>query len=88
MGHGVRAALVASTVSALVGQLRDYLGDPGEFLCRLNRALRSRLEYYSEVPLFASAFYVLADLEKGELRYANAGHPNPFCGGSPRARSH
>ena len=78
MGHGVRAALVASTVSALVGQLRDYLGDPGEFLCRLNRALRSRLEYYSEVPLFASAFYLLADLEKGELRYANAGHPNPL----------
>lgn len=78
MGHGVRAALVASTVSALVGQLRDYLGDPGEFLCRLNRALRSTLEYYSEVPLFASAFYLLADLEKGEMRYANAGHPNPL----------
>jgi serine phosphatase RsbU (regulator of sigma subunit) len=76
--HGVRAALVASTVCALVGQLRDYLGDPGEFLCRLNRALRSRLEYYREVPLFASAFYLLADLEKGELRYANAGHPNPL----------
>jgi len=78
MGHGVRAALVASTVNALVGQLRDYLGDPGEFLCRLNRALRSTLEYYSEAPLFASAFYLLADLEKGELRYANAGHPNPL----------
>jgi phosphoserine phosphatase RsbU/P len=78
MGHGVRAALVASTVNALVGQLRDYLGDPGEFLCRLNRALRSTLEYYSEAPLFASAFYLLADLAKGELRYANAGHPNPL----------
>ena len=77
MGHGVRAALVASTVSALVGRLRDYLADPGEFLSRLNRALRSTLEY-SEVPLFASAFYLLADLEKGELRYSNAGHPNPL----------
>jgi phosphoserine phosphatase RsbU/P len=77
MGHGVRAALVASTVSALVGQLRDYLGDPGEFLARLNRALRSTLEH-SEDALFASAFYLLADLEKGELRYANAGHPNPL----------
>jgi sigma-B regulation protein RsbU (phosphoserine phosphatase) len=77
MGHGVRAALVASTVSALVGQLRDYFGNPGELLSRLNRALRSTLEY-SEVPLFASAFYMLADLEKGELRYANAGHPNPL----------
>jgi hypothetical protein len=56
--------------------------DPGELLCRLNRALRSALEY-SDVPLFASAFYLLADLEKGELHYANAGHPNPLrvhCG--------
>jgi sigma-B regulation protein RsbU (phosphoserine phosphatase) len=78
MRHGVRAALVAATVSALMGQLRDYLGDPGEFLCRLNRALRSALEFYSEAPLFASAFYLLADLEKGELHYANAGHPNPL----------
>jgi len=77
MGHGVRAALVASTVSALLGQLRDYLGDPGGLLFRLNRELRSTLEY-SEVPLFASAFYLVADLEKGELRYANAGHPNPL----------
>ncbi|MBV8142383.1 MAG: SpoIIE family protein phosphatase [Verrucomicrobia bacterium] len=77
MGHGVRAALVASTVSALVGQLQDQLGNPGEFLSRLNRAMRSTLEF-SEVPLFASAFYLLADLEKGELRYANAGHPNPL----------
>jgi sigma-B regulation protein RsbU (phosphoserine phosphatase) len=77
MGHGVRAALVASTVSALVGQLRDYLGDPGELLARLNRALCSTLEY-SEDGLFASAFYLLADLEKGELHYANAGHPNPL----------
>ena len=77
MGHGVRAALVASTVSALVGQLRDYLGDPGELLSRLNRALRSTLEY-SEGPIFASAFYLYADLEKGELHYANAGHPNPL----------
>jgi hypothetical protein len=39
MGHGVRAALVASTVSALVGQLRDYLGEirvncfPGSTAC-------------------------------------------------------
>src|SRR5215831_12144858 len=76
MGHGVRAALVASTVSALVGQLRDYWGDPGELLSRLNRELRTTLEQCD--PLFASAFYLIADLEKGELHYSNAGHPNPL----------
>jgi phosphoserine phosphatase RsbU/P len=77
MGHGVRAALVASTVNALVRQLRDYWGDPGELLSRLNRALRATLGY-SEFPVFASAFYLLAELEKGEMNYANAGHPNPL----------
>jgi len=85
MGHGVRSALIASTVNALVGQLRDYWGDPGELLSRLNRELRSTLEFSD--PLFASAFYLIADLEKGELRYANAGHPNPLRvhNGSDRA---
>ena len=29
--------------------------------------------------MFASASYVVADLEKRELRYANAGHPDPLC---------
>ena len=76
MGHGVRSALVASTVSALVGQLRDYWGNPGELLSRLNRELRTTLELCD--PLFASAFYLIADLEKGELHYSNAGHPNPL----------
>jgi len=76
MGHGVRSALVASTVNALVGQLRDHWGDPGELLSRLNQELRSALEFSD--PLFATAFYLIADLEKAELRYANAGHPNPL----------
>jgi serine phosphatase RsbU (regulator of sigma subunit) len=66
---------------ALVGKRSTRLDaleqDLGELLSRLNRALLSTLEY-SEVPLFASAFYLLADLEKGEMRYANAGHPNPL----------
>jgi sigma-B regulation protein RsbU (phosphoserine phosphatase) len=76
MGHGVRSALIASAVNALVGQLRDYWGDPGELLSRLNRELRATLEFSD--PLFASAFYLIADLEKGEMQYSNAGHPNPL----------
>ena len=77
MGHGVRAALVASTVSALVGQLRDYLEIRAScFPARIGNC-PTTLEY-SEGPIFASAFYLYADLEKGELSYANAGHPNPL----------
>lgn len=77
MGHGVRAALVAATVRALVSELRPIWSDPGDFLGQLNRALLATYRN-SESTLFASAFYVVADLAHHELRYANAGHPNPL----------
>jgi sigma-B regulation protein RsbU (phosphoserine phosphatase) len=77
MGHGVRAALVAATVRAVVGELRECWNDPGELLRRLNERMRKSLAP-SVQPLFASAFYVVTDLDRGELRYANAGHPMPL----------
>ena len=43
----------------------------------LNRHLRKTLRH-NKTPLFASAFYLVADLAKGELHYANAGHPKPL----------
>lgn len=78
MGHGVRAALVAAIVRALVGELKGIGQQPGQFLAKLNEKLYGILKQ-SDIPMFASAFYVVADLEKGELRYANAGHPDPLC---------
>lgn len=78
MGHGVRAALVAAIVRALVGELRELGETPGEFLEKLNRKLAGILKQ-TEIPMFASASYVVADLAKRELRYANAGHPEPLC---------
>jgi len=78
MGHGVRAALVAAIVRALVGELRGIGDHPSEFLSQLNTKL-SRILKQTEIPMFASAFYLVADLELGELRYANAGHPDPLC---------
>jgi sigma-B regulation protein RsbU (phosphoserine phosphatase) len=77
MGHGVRAALVAATIRTLVNELRPEWGEPGRFLHRLNRALIEAFRA-SNTTLFASAFYVVADLSRGELRYANAGHPRPL----------
>ena len=78
MGHGVRAALVAAIVRALVGELRGIADRPGEFLAMLNTKL-SQILKQTDIPMFASASYVVADLEKRELRYANAGHPDPLC---------
>lgn len=77
MGHGVRAALVAATVRAVIGELRAAWPHPDQFLTQLNRSLRTTLEH-AGIPLFVTAFYVVVDLENGELRYANAGHPTPL----------
>jgi sigma-B regulation protein RsbU (phosphoserine phosphatase) len=77
MGHGVRAALVASILRALVNELQPVWKEPSEFMGQLNRALR-RILKHTRVPLFASAFYVVADLTNGSLRHANAGHPCPL----------
>jgi sigma-B regulation protein RsbU (phosphoserine phosphatase) len=77
MGHGVRAALVASILRALVNELEPVWREPSEFMAQLNRALR-RILKHTRVPLFASAFYVVADLTNGRLTHANAGHPCPL----------
>ncbi len=78
MGHGVRAALVAAIVRALTAELNGLAQDPGAFLAHLNRKLFEILSQ-SETPMFASASYVIADIGKRELRFANAGHPEPLC---------
>jgi phosphoserine phosphatase RsbU/P len=77
MGHGVRAALVAATLRSLLAELRPLWTDPGEFLVRINRALVDTLKN-SATTVFASAFYMVADLSSGELCYSNAGHPRPL----------
>lgn len=77
MGHGVRAALVAATTRALVGELRSKWTEPGAFMEELNRVLRYTLRN-NRTPLFASAFYMAVDLSSGQLHYTNAGHPRPF----------
>ncbi len=77
MGHGVRAALVTAMERALVEELTPFASKPGEFLGRMNDALLSILRK-TRSPMFASAFYVVIDIEAGKMRYANAGHPRPL----------
>jgi sigma-B regulation protein RsbU (phosphoserine phosphatase) len=77
MGHGVRAALVAAIVPSVVTELRPLWTRPGDLLVATNRALVEAFKG-SDITLFASAFYVVTDLSKGQLRYASAGHPSPL----------
>jgi sigma-B regulation protein RsbU (phosphoserine phosphatase) len=77
MGHGVRSALIAAMVWALVEELKPLGGDPGKLLTHLNRDLCAILKHTGS-PTLTTAFYLVADSAAGELRYANAGHPKPL----------
>ncbi len=77
MGHGVRAALVTAVIRGLVEELSPMAYDAGQFLTELNRALLGALHNVGS-PMFASAFYLVADVRTGELCFANAGHPYPL----------
>jgi phosphoserine phosphatase RsbU/P len=78
MGHGVRAALVAAILRALVEDLRAHASEPARFLQELNRGI-SHILKQTRLMMFVSACYLVVDIARGELCYANAGHPTPLC---------
>ncbi len=75
MGHGVRAALITSMLSAVLQELRPMADRPGPLLTRLNGHLCDMLEDSGDV-MFATALYVAADLEERRVSFAKAGHPD------------
>lgn len=77
MGHGVRAALVTAILRALVEEMLPVAHDPGRFLTETNRAFLSILRR-ARTPMFASAFYLVVNVQEQKIRYANAGHPRPL----------
>lgn len=74
MGHGARAALAVATLRGLLESIARTTHEPGKFLTRLNAAYGKIFASAGEL-MFATACCALFDLEKGELRVANAGHP-------------
>jgi sigma-B regulation protein RsbU (phosphoserine phosphatase) len=60
-----------------VEELRPLGDNPGELLTRMNCELRSILKQTGD-PMYATAFYLMADVRTGQMRYAKAGHPNPL----------
>lgn len=75
MGKGVSAALLAGTLKAgLRAQIQSGDVSPCEMVSRLNRL------FWEVTPkgLFASLFFGILDLERGQLDYVNAGHDYPF----------
>jgi PAS domain S-box-containing protein len=74
MGHGVRSALITGMIRGLVEEHLSFAADPGVLLTQINRALTEILQQ-AGTTMFASCFYVVADVQRAELRFANAGHP-------------
>ena len=75
MGHGVRSALITSMIRALVEEQARVTTDPGELLTHVNHALAEILKQ-ARTTMFATCFYLVADVNNAELRFANAGHPS------------
>jgi phosphoserine phosphatase RsbU/P len=89
-GHGAASAFVTAILTTLVGKYRQALSlsgdetalDPGRLLDRLDRDL-------SAMPLdkHVTMFYGVLELERGRMRYANAGlFPFPLVRVGPTAR--
>ena len=69
------AALVTAMVRSLVEDLSPTIQDPGELLTQINRGLSSVFKQ-TGATMFATAFYLIADVATGEMRYASAAHPD------------
>jgi serine phosphatase RsbU (regulator of sigma subunit) len=74
MGHGVRSALITSMIRALVEEEAKVTNDPGELLTLVNHALTEILKQ-ARATMFATCFYLIADVNNAQVRFANAGHP-------------
>ena len=70
MGHGVQAALVASTVKATLAAHRDEVDDLGRLMARLDEAVSHLFE-----DRYVTAAACVVDPSGPSLRYAVAGHP-------------
>lgn len=75
MGHDVRAALVTAMMRALVQDLSVASGDPGHLLAQVNRGLVGVFKQ-TGTTIYATGFYLIADVANGDLWYASAAHPD------------
>lgn len=84
-GHGLRAAMVMAHAVSAAGVLAVSTPAPEDALQRLVEIVGEELH---RAEMHLSLFYGIVDRKRGELRYANAGHPHAFLvpgdGSEPR----
>ena len=69
-GHGMPAALIASMLKIALAAQESHAADPAQVLLGLNQVLCGKFQCH-----YVTAAYLFADMRKGTLRYAGAGHP-------------
>jgi sigma-B regulation protein RsbU (phosphoserine phosphatase) len=81
MGHSVRAGLLTAMIRALMEELiapaSGVAADPGRLLSQINRELTVIFKH-ARTTIFVTAFYLIADVQRGRILCANAGHPSPL----------
>jgi sigma-B regulation protein RsbU (phosphoserine phosphatase) len=78
-GHGYQAALIMALTMSASAIHAQTTADPGETLHALLTSVRDEL---ATTEMFVSAFYAVVDRVRGELHYANTGHPHAFVIGA------
>jgi len=77
MGHGTKAALVTGYVRGLLEELKPNAAEPANCMRKINSGMGAIMSrFYTDI--FATAFYCVADISRGLIRFSNAGHPIPF----------
>ena len=73
-GKGIPAALLMTTTRTILRSVAQREASPGQVLEQTNTLL------YPEMPpgMFVTCFYAILDPATGRLRYANAGHDQPY----------
>ena len=78
MGHGVRAALLSVIIHVIAGEKANTEHTPSEFMNYINHRFIEAFGKHHET-LFATALYLVIDIENNTITYTNAGHPYPIC---------
>lgn len=73
--HGFPAALIMALSMSAAGIYASEVQSPGRVMTETDHALRGELE---STEMYLTLFYAVVDPEKGELTFANAGHPHAF----------
>lgn len=77
MGHGARASLLTAYLQGLIEELMPFAEDSALFMKKLNVGLNSIMSQFS-MGIFATVFYLVADIKSGNMYFTNAGHPGPI----------